>query len=261
MISELKVVPIPVLKDNYSYVICSVGSNQCIVVDPGESSPILDYLHQHSLHLHQIWITHFHSDHVGGVQSLVDVTHCEVLGPKEEESKIPSINLTVTDLDIIHFGPHKAKIFSVPGHTLGHVVYWFFEDDLLFSGDTLFSLGCGFLFEGTPQQMWNSIKRLRDLPGKTQVYFGHEYTQNNAIYAHSVDPENENLKFYSQEIDRKRLENLPTTPTTLQTEILTNPFLRADLPYWKKLLNLPEAAPDEIFAELRKRKDNFHPIP
>lgn len=257
MTSNLEVSLIPILEDNYAYLVREKDSDKCIVVDPGEAEPVLKYLEEHSYTLTQIWITHHHSDHIGGVEELVEKTQCEVLGPKDEIEGIPKITQPLSDLDIFQFGSHKVKIFSVPGHTLGHIAYWFYQDGLLFSGDTLFSLGCGFLFEGTPKQMWASLRRLRDLPGETLVYCGHEYTQKNAEFALSIDPDNQDLIAYSKEVDEKRAQNKPTLPCVLRREVLTNPFLRADLPYWKKLLELEDATPDEIFAVIREKKNNF----
>lgn len=248
---------LPILEDNYVYILSRERSEKCIVIDPGDSSLVIDFCYKNQLTPSQIWLTHWHKDHTQGVKSLLEIFKCEVLGPKKEVEKIPEITQSLSEFDLFHFGPHKVKILETPGHTLGHIVYWLYEDDLLFSGDTLFSLGCGRLFEGSAHEMWMSLCKLRSLPAQTQIYPGHEYSLENARFALEVDPENANLKLKQKKIDDLRSKGLPSIPSTLEEEILSNPFLRVDLPYWKNQFNMPTSSPSEIFAHLRTLKDQF----
>lgn len=257
MNTKLKVHIIPILKDNYVYILSDQESSDCIVIDPGEAKPVQQFLEQHSLKIKQIWITHYHQDHIGGLKELKENNHCKVFGPAKEQDKIGFIDQTVSDLDLFHFHNHAFKILELPGHTLGHVGYWLFNDKYFFCGDTLFSLGCGYLFEGNPKQMWNSLCKIRSLPEDTLIFAAHEYTQNNAKFALSIDPENVNLQAYSKQVDQKRAHQEPTMPMLLKTEMFTNPFLRADLPYWKEFFNLQEATDLEIFQKIREMKNKF----
>lgn len=257
MNQDLEVHLIPILSDNYTYCVHLKESNQGLLIDPGEAAPVLDFLKKHSIKLLHIWLTHFHSDHINGVLEIQEATQCQIVGPLKEADQIPYLDHKVSDLDLLHFGSHKVKVLEVPGHTLGHVAYWFYKDDLLFCGDTLFSLGCGFLFEGAPKDMWCSLQKLRALPPDTLIYCGHEYTEQNAAFALSVDPDNQDLIEFTKQAHLKRSQGKPTLPTVLKDEIMANPFLRADLPYWKKLLDAPEATPTEIFQILRERKNEF----
>ncbi len=176
METPLQVHIIPVLKDNYVYAICDDQTSECAIVDPGKAQPVIDFLSKHDLKLKEIWITHHHSDHIGGLAQLKESYNCHVLGPSKQKDKIPQIDQEVTDLDLLSFNGHPFKVFELPGHTLDHVGYWLFKDKLLFCGDTLFSLGCGYLFERDYKQMWNSLCKIRALPEDTLIYCGHEYT-------------------------------------------------------------------------------------
>lgn len=255
MSSSLRVDIVPILTDNYSYVLSRSNVDRCVVVDPGDAKPIIKHCKESNLIPSQIWLTHHHKDHVAGVEELCKQYQCEVFGPKAEVDKLPHLHQQLSELDLFHFGSHKVKIFETPGHTLGHIVYWLYEDDVLFCGDTLFSLGCGRVFEGTYQQMWNSLCKLRTLPKQTHIFCGHEYTQQNGQFALSVDPNNQALKTKCKKAEALIKKHKPTLPSLLEDEILTNPFLRADLPYWKESLNAPNADPVEIFEILRTKKD------
>jgi hydroxyacylglutathione hydrolase len=180
-----------------------------------------------------------------------------VVGPKPDRERIPGIDVEVDDGDRYRFGATDAEVFFVPGHTRGHIAYWFPGSNALFCGDTLFALGCGRLFEGTPEQMWTSLSRLRALPPETRVYCAHEYTQANARFALSVDGGNQALVRRAEQIDRLRADGQPTVPSTLGQEVATNPFLRADDPELADAVGLAGAEPVEVFAEVRQRKDNF----
>ncbi len=253
----LKVYILPVLEDNYIYIVSDTATSECVVIDPGVAEPVILFLSRHNLKLKEIWITHHHSDHIGGLAELKEKYGCRVLGPAKQEEVIPQIDQQVTDMDLLSFNDHPFKVFELPGHTLDHVSYWLYKDKYLFCGDTLFSLGCGFIFEGDYKQMWNSLCKIRALPEDTLIYCGHEYTQKNAKFALSIDPENENLIQYSKEVDEKREKGEPTLPALLKTEMFTNPFLRADLPFWEKELKMPEAPAAEIFKNLRDKKNKF----
>jgi len=209
------------------------------------------------LRLKEIWITHFHSDHVGGALELKSKHGALIMGPKKERDKIAGIDREVSELDMLSFEGHSFKVFELPGHTLGHVGYWFFDDKRFFCGDTLFSIGCGFLLEGTYEEMWSSLCKIRSLPEDTLIYCGHEYTEANTKFALSIDPDNEHLKKYAEAIRQKRLDGQPTIPFLLKEEMYTNPFLRADLPSWGKALKMSGAPSYQVFQKIREKKNKF----
>ena len=176
---------------------------------------------------------------------------------RNEASKIPGIDREVGDGDTVTLGSHAAKVIDVPGHTLGHIAYWFENDDVAFVGDTLFALGCGRIFEGTPDQMWTSLQKIMALPDQTTIYCAHEYTMANAKFALSVEPQNEALQARVKEIESLRAQNIPTVPTTIALEKATNPFLRPSSPDLQQTIGLVGAPELDVFAETRRRKDNF----
>jgi hydroxyacylglutathione hydrolase len=180
-----------------------------------------------------------------------------VVGPRADRERIPGIDIEVGEGECYQFGAESAEVFDIPGHTRGHIAYWFADSDALFCGDTIFALGCGRLFEGTPDQMWRSIGKLRPLPGATRVYCAHEYTQSNARFALTVDGGNPALVARVRDVDDKRARGEATVPSTLAEERATNPFLRADDPTLAKAVGLPASDPVAVFAEIRRRKDNF----
>jgi len=253
----LEIHQIPVLSDNYVYLVHEPNSQQTAVVDPAVSAPVLDLLQAKGWTLHFILNTHHHMDHVGGNRELMAATGCTIVGPKADAGRIPGIGVKVGDGDVFSLGTAKAKVFDVPGHTRGHIAYWFEDDDALFCGDTLFALGCGRLFEGTADQMWKSLLKLRALPDATRVYCAHEYTQANARFALSVDGSNADLVTRDQEINAMRAQGRPTVPSLLGVEKATNPFFRADDPALAAAVGLAGADPVSVFAEVRGRKDNF----
>lgn len=253
----LQIEQIPCLSDNYVYLVHEPAQGLTAVVDPAETAPVLAALAARGWRLTHILNTHHHYDHVGGNLELKAATGCKIVGPRADRERIPGIDEEVADGDTYAFGARTAKVFDVPGHTRGHIAYWFGEDAALFCGDTLFALGCGRLFEGTPVQMWDSLSKLRALPGDTRVYCAHEYTQSNGRFALSVEPGNAALVARMQEVDRRRAANEPTVPSRLAEELATNPFLRPDSAEIQRTVGLVGAPLAEVFGATRARKDTF----
>lgn len=253
----LQIHQFPCLNDNYSWLVHDPEMNVTAVVDTPEVAPILKAIDQTGWRLTHILNTHWHPDHAGGNAALKEKTGCFIIGPRGEAESIPGIDQAVGDGDVVQFGSHAAKIFDTSGHTRGHITYWFEQDQVAFVGDTLFALGCGRLFEGTAQQMWRSLQKLMALPPETLVYCAHEYTQSNARFAVTVDPENEDLAARVQDIDIKRASGIATVPTTIGLELATNPFLRAASPALQRAIGMAGADPVAVFAETRRRKDKF----
>lgn len=248
---------IPVLNDNYVYLIHDAATGQTAVVDPAVAQPALDEAARLGWKITHILNTHHHGDHVGGNKEIQAQTGCTIVGPRADRDRIPGIQVEVGDGDTYDFGGTTATVFDVPGHTRGHIAFWFESDDALFCGDTLFALGCGRMFEGTADQMWTSLGKLRTLPDATRVFCAHEYTQANARFAVAVDGGNEALKIRAAQIDATRAKGQPTVPSLLGEEKSTNPFLRADDAGLAAAVGLAGADPVSVFAEVRSRKDNF----
>ena len=256
--SALDVALIPAFQDNYIYLLGVPGSDAVGVVDPGDARPALVELDRRGLALTHIFNTHHHPDHAGGNGDLkARFPQALLVAPKSETERIPGIDVAVADGDRVDFGAISFDVIEVPGHTRGHVAFWSDEGKALFCGDTLFALGCGRMFEGTAAQMWRSLGKLKRLPPATRVFCGHEYTQNNARFARTVDPDNAALAARSAEVDRLRAGGKPTIPSTIGLENETNPFLRADDQAIARTVGLGGADPVTVFAEIRKRKDHF----
>lgn len=255
--TQLTVEMIPVLSDNYVYLVHEPETDTTGVVDPAVAAPILERLAASGRSLAWILSTHHHADHTGGNLELKQATGCRIAGPGKDAARIPGIDLKLVEGDRFKLGAAEAEIFETPGHTSGHISYWFAGSNVLFSADTLFSLGCGRLFEGTPAQMWNSLRKYAPLPDEALVYCGHEYTQANARFACTVDPDNQALQARAAEVDRQRAAGEATVPTTLGLERATNPFLRPDDAAIRRQLGMEGADDAEVFAEIRRRKDNF----
>lgn len=255
--SKLEIHQIPVLNDNYLYLFKDPDSNNVGIVDPAEAEPVLAKLNELGWKLTHIINTHHHWDHTGANLELKEQTGCTIVGGKKDAARIPGIDVELEEGDIFEFGSQKATIFEVSGHTLGHIACWFEDSQALFCGDTLFALGCGRLFEGTPVQMWESLKKFLDLPDDTKVYCAHEYTEANAHFAITVEPQNNALKTRFDEILKKRALNIPTVPSTIGEEKATNPFLRPNSSDLKETLGMADADTVAVFAEVRLRKDNF----
>ena len=255
--STLEIHQIPTREDNYVYLIRENSSGKAAVVDPSDAEPVLDALDQFGWDLTHVLATHHHNDHVGGVPEIKEKTGCTVVGPRADRDRIPGIDIEVGDGDTFMLYEAEAKVWDVPGHTRGHIAYWFGESNALFCGDTLFALGCGRLFEGTAEQMWTSLSKFKEVPDETWVYCAHEYTSSNAKFALAVDPGNATLQAYAREIDRRRERGVSTVPSLMGLERRTNPFLRADVPEFVSAVGMDGKSPVEVFAEVRQRKDNF----
>ena len=231
------------LKDNYSYLVIDEKNQSACVIDPSEAKPIINFIEKNKIHLKFILNTHHHYDHVGGNKELKKKYNTKVIGFEEDKNRIPEIDICLKDRDVWKNENFEFKIFHIPGHTLGHVCFNFFKEKLLFTGDTLFSLGCGRIFEGTYEQMFNSIKLLKSFDLKTKIYCGHEYTLKNSDFCLIHDKKNLKLKEKILLIKEKLNKNLPTVPSTLKEELETNIFLKCDS--------------IETFSKLRNLKDNF----
>lgn len=255
--ATLEIHQIPVLSDNYVWLVREPASGDCAVVDPAVAGPVQSKLKELGWRLTHILNTHHHNDHTGGNLELKEAWGLTVVGPRADRDRIPGIDIEVSDGETYRFGAETAEVFDVPGHTRGHIAYWFKASDALFCGDTLFAMGCGRLFEGTPEQMWESLGKLRPLPGATRVYCAHEYTQTNARFALTVDPRNAALIARAKQVDEMRAEDISTVPSTMAEERATNPFLRADNDAVKEAVGLPGGDPVSVFAEIRRRKDHF----
>ncbi len=245
------------LADNYGYLIRDRETGAVAAIDTPDVGAINNQLDAAGWRLTHILNTHHHWDHAGGNLALKDKWGCKIIGPKAEAAQIPGLDVAVGDGDMVMFGASKATVYDTPGHTSGHIIFHFAEDAAAFVGDTIFAMGCGRLFEGTAEQMWASLSKIAALPPQTKLYCAHEYTQANAAFALSVDPTNPQLQSRAREVDRLRAEGTPTIPTDVAIELQTNPFLRAAAPGLQAALGMSGASAVEVFAETRRRKDNF----
>ena len=239
----MKIEIIKCLQDNFSYLIIDEKTQKACVVDPSEAAPIINFLNNKKLSLKYILNTHHHYDHVGGNSELKKKYNSCVVGFKGDKDRIPEIDILLEDNQIWKKDNFEAKIYHIPGHTLGHIAFHFFKEKKIFTGDTLFSLGCGRLFEGTYEQMFKSLKKIKQLPKDTDIYCGHEYTLQNSNFCIANDPENLKLKEKILRIKKNLQNNLPTIPSSLEDELECNIFLKA-----KDL---------KSFSKLRDLKDNF----
>ncbi|WP_417482893.1 hydroxyacylglutathione hydrolase [Maricaulis sp.] len=255
--SELSIRQFPCLSDNYGFLIHDAASGETATIDTPDPERILAEAKAAGWTITQIWNTHHHFDHAGGNAAIKAATGARIVAPAYESDRIPGIDQPVRDGDSVWLGKIEAKVIFTPGHTSGHIVYSLPGEHVAFVGDTLFALGCGRLFEGTPEQMWHSLSRLAALADDTVIYCAHEYTQANARFALSVDPDNAALQAYAAEVDAKRLREEATVPTTIATEKAANPFLRARDPGIRARLGLLDASDEAVFAEIRRRKDVF----
>lgn len=253
----LQIHQFPCRSDNYGFLAHDPETGSTACVDTPDADATNAGLEAKGWQLTHILNTQHHGDHTGANLALKDRWDCTVVGAANDAERIPGIDVQVSDGDDYVFGSLTAKVFEVPGHTTGHIAYYFESESTAFVGDTLFALGCGRLFEGTPEMMWNSLQKLMALPDETVVYCAHEYTQANAEFALSVEPGNTDLVARSKEIDALRAQNRPTVPTTIGLERATNPFLRPMSENLQATIGLSGADLVSVFAETRKRKDNF----
>ena len=253
----LEIEPVPCLSDNYAYLVRDAVAGLCAVVDPSEPAPVKNALARHRWRLTHILNTHHHLDHTGGNLPLKEEFGAEIVGPGKDRARIPGIDTGVDESAPWQFGAHRARILEIPAHTRAHIAFVFDDEHAVFTGDTLFSMGCGRLFEGTPLMMWTSLSKLMGLDDATRVYCGHEYTLNNGRFAQTLEPKNRDLAARMKEVEALRAKGEPTIPSTIGTEKKTNPFLRPDSREIRKKLGMAQADDVEVFAEMRRRKDVF----
>jgi hydroxyacylglutathione hydrolase len=255
----MRIHQLPLLRDNYGYLLVCEKTNETAIIDPSEGEPVLQRAEQEKVRLTTILNTHHHRDHTGGNEELLASGKLEVYGHESDQGRIPGLTRGVKDGDAIHIGELRGEVLFIPGHTIGHIAYLF--DNALFCGDTLFTAGCGRLFEGTPEQMHASLSRLMALRDDTKIYCGHEYTESNLRFAMTVEPKNPKVAWRYERVQAQRARGVPTVPSTLEEEKQTNPFLRWDS---KEIQASVKAAnpgqrmdPVSIFAGVRKLKDAF----
>lgn len=246
----------PYMSDNYGVFIHDPASGDTAGVDVGDANAYLDALAQKGWSLTHLFITHHHADHVAGLQEVKSKTSCQVIGPKHH-SNISGLDQQVSDGDVFSFAGKDVQVIHTPGHTADMLNYYIADEKVVFTGDTLFSLGCGRLFEGDANTMWQSLNKLMQLPADTTVYSSHEYTAANADFAITIDPANTALKARKDGITELRAKGEATVPSLLSEELATNPFLRAADAGIRNHLQMADASDSEVFAEIRKRKDNF----
>src|SRR5262245_13262485 len=243
--------------DNFGVLIRDPSSGKTAAIDAPETSTIEAALKTTGWTLTDILVTHHHADHTDGIADLKRKYQCRVVAPRAEAAKIPLVDETVREGDAVSVGGLSANVLETPGHTAGHITYWFRADKIAFAGDTLFSIGCGRVIEGTMEMMWNSLKKLRDLPGDTRVYCGHEYTLANIKFAQTIEPDNKVLIARAAQAAKQIAAGQWTIPTTLDEEKAANPFLRADVPAVAASLGLTGKPAAQVFAEIRERKNRF----
>jgi len=247
----------PCLKDNYGVLLHDPSTGTTAAIDAPEAAAVEAALGERGWRLTDILVTHHHADHTGGIAELKKKHLCRVIAPRKEASKIPDIDVTVREGDVVTVGSLVGRVLETPGHTAGHVSYWFKTDKLAFVGDTLFSVGCGRILEGTPDMMWQSLLKIRNLPADTLIFCGHEYTAANVHFALTIEPKNIALRARAEEVVRLSEQKKPTIPTTIQQEKSYNPFLRADLHSVQGAIGMEGSPPAQVFGVIRARKDKF----
>jgi hydroxyacylglutathione hydrolase len=243
MSSSLEIVAVPAFADNYLWLVHDQASGETAVVDPGDPAPVLAEADKRGWRITTILNTHWHPDHTGGNLAVKEATGATIIGPAGEDGRVPGLDQAIVEGDRIRLGSHEAEVWEVPGHTIGHIAYIFHEDEVAFVGDTLFAMGCGRLFEGSPEQMHRSLGRLAGLPPEMKLYCAHEYTLANARFAAHAFPDNRDIAARLAEVEQARAAGQRTVPTTIAAERTTNPFLLAR--------NV------EHFADLRRAKDDY----
>jgi len=253
----ITVITVPCLSDNYAFVIGNTETGEAAVVDVPEAAPINAVLRDKGWTVKSVFLTHHHDDHVMGLGDLDIAEDAQIIGAAADQHRLPPLTQAVSEGDTITLCGEPAEILDVSGHTIGHIAAYMPTLGYAFTADSLMALGCGRLFEGTPDQMWQSMLKLRALPDDTVICSGHEYTANNAKFAATIEPENPHLISRIKAINSARTANQPTVPSTLGLEKQTNPFLRADDPALKATLGMHSASDSAVFAEIRQRKDSF----
>ena len=251
--AKLDIHQFPCRSDNYGVLIHDAATSLTASIDAPDAGEVLDAVEETGWGLSHIFTTHHHPDHVAGNEILKERYGCEIVGPANET--IPAIDRRVSGGDAFEWSRREVRVIDTPGHTAGEISFHLPADGLLFAGDTLFAMGCGRLFEGTPEQMWTSLRRLMELPDETMVYAGHEYTLSNARFAVSVDPDNDALRERLAEVERLRAAGRPTLPTTIGREKETNPFLRVGDRSLRSAIDMMEASDVDVFAKVRALKD------
>ena len=243
--------------DNYGVLLHDPESGATAAIDAPEAGPIEAALKAAGWNLTDILVTHHHADHTDGIKALKEKFKCRVVAPTAEADTIPAVDETVREGDKVKVGTLSANVIETPGHTLGHIAYWFHADSVAFVGDTLFSIGCGRVIEGTPGMMWRSLRKLRDLPDETKIYCGHEYTAANIKFARTIEPDSKALAAREMQATAQLAKGEPTIPTTIGEEKRANPFLRADVAEVAAGIGMAGKPAAEVFAEIRARKNKF----
>jgi hydroxyacylglutathione hydrolase len=251
----LELITVPCLSDNYAYLIHNAARGETALIDAPEAAPIQAALDARGWTLTDILLTHHHWDHVDGLEGLRGAAR--VIGAKSDAARLPKLDLAVSEGDPLHVCGEAVQVLDVSGHTVGHIAFYLAASGLAFTADSLMAMGCGRLFEGSPEMMWRSLLKLRNLPPETLICSGHEYTASNAAFAQTLEPDNPRLISRAERISSARAAGEATVPSTLSEEILTNPFLRADDPVLKSALGMENATDEQLFTEIRSRKDRF----
>ena len=255
--SHLKVHLIKCLSDNYSYIIFNPISKMAIIIDPAEASPLIDAITELNLNLEYILITHHHQDHVDGNIELKNKFNCKIVGFADDANRIPGIDIIIKDKEIFNFEDEEIQLNFSPGHTSGHVFFYFKKNKLAFVGDVVFTLGCGRIFEGTAKDMYQSVKKIKSLPDEVKIFCGHEYTESNLKFCLAYDQDNGDLTKRATKIKSLRSKGLPTVPTTILDEKQTNIFFRCNDKAISQKLGLEGHSEEKVFKKLRELKDNF----
>ena len=253
----LEIITLPCLSDNYAYLLHDAKSGQTALVDAPEAAAVKSALSARGWELDAILLTHHHYDHIDGVEELCSTYGAKVYGAKADADRLPPLDHALDYEARFDLFGEEVRVLDVSGHTLGHVAFYLPQSQAVFTADSLMALGCGRLFEGTPQMMWESLNRLMALPPQTTVYSGHEYTQSNARFAVTIEPDNAALQLRVDDINAKRAKGEATVPSLLQLELNTNPFLRAHLDAVKTAIGMEGVENADVFVEIRRRKDNF----
>lgn len=247
----------PCLQDNYGVLLHDTATGATAAIDAPESAAVETALKETGWKLTDILVTHHHNDHTAGIPDLKQRYGCRVVAPKNESARVPQFDSVAGEGDTVKVGNATARVLDTPGHTAGHISYWFDADKIVFAADTLFSIGCGRVLEGSHEMMWGSLVKLRNLPDDTQVYCGHEYTAANVRFALTIEPENMALQARAAEVSTLRAAGKPTIPVTIGAERAANPFLRADDAELAESLGMKGRPAAEVFAKIRTAKDNF----